>query len=406
MVAFVIGAHALGCTASSDAGPTTTDADEIVSVPQTDVERQSIGTSWIYAQATWVESMHKAATGEAFVVSRAYWTYWHWFDQIASGTAAQLATGGNWMTANGIARKYGLAPAASFLAGLTDAQMSARQASALAALNDSLANGVLSTSVARHTKVLVRAELDRAWGLPAEVSLMLNQVFGDDAARTFTSSSSVADPAGTPIQRVDQFAVAYSIAPGQPSSQKHLADAMNEWHQIYYSSADRRTFQQRVQRALMAVQPVIMTWFVDFDALENRAGPLVGAFNMGTLNELGPGTQGGHATVIQDTQVKLADGRVLEAGKPLDPTKPADKTLLDEALMSNATVEFLRVKNSWGAAHPERAFSPGMPDYHDLYFDYLDGPVKKCVVRGTTTDTQNCPTTTTPLQNVVLPPGY
>ena len=44
--------------------------------------------------------------------------------------------------------------------------------------------------------------------------------------------------------------------------------------------------------------------------------------------------------------------------------------------------------------------------YDDLRFDYLDGPVKKCVVRNGATDPTSCPTTTTPLQNVVLPPGY
>ena len=64
------------------------------------------------------------------------------------------------------------------------------------------------------------------------------------------------------------------------------------------------------------------------------------------------------------------------------------------------------MKNTWGSARPARAFAPGMPDYHDLRLDYLDGPVKKCVERDGTTDTTSCPTTTTPLQNVVLPPGY
>ena len=95
-------ALALGCAAPSDEGPVASGSDDIVDVPQTDVERQSIGNCWIYAHASWVASMHKAATGESFDVSRSYWTYWHWFDQIAAGTAGQL----NWQTANGIVRKY------------------------------------------------------------------------------------------------------------------------------------------------------------------------------------------------------------------------------------------------------------------------------------------------------------
>ncbi len=69
-------------------------------------------------------------------------------------------------------------------------------------------------------------------------------------------------------------------------------------------------------------------------------------------------------------------------------------------------IAFLRVKNAWGAARPDGPSLPGMPAYHDLYVDYLDGPVKKCITRDEVTDRASCPTTTTPLQNVVLPSGY
>ena len=69
-------------------------------------------------------------------------------------------------------------------------------------------------------------------------------------------------------------------------------------------------------------------------------------------------------------------------------------------------IQFLRIKNSWGGARPDRAFAPGMPGYHDLYLDYLNGPIARCVETDGVTDTSNCPTQTTPLQNMVLPPGY
>jgi hypothetical protein len=111
-------------------------------------------------------------------------------------------------------------------------------------------------------------------------------------------------------------------------------------------------------------------------------------------------------TVLQDYEARLQDGSILPAGVTLDPSKPADQSLLDRALLASTQIDFLRVKNSWGSARPDRAFAPGMPGYHDLHLDYLDGPVKKCVERDGETDTNNCPTTTTPLQNVVLPPGY
>ena len=395
----------LACSTATDAGPLATGGDEIVSVPQTDVERQSIGNCWIYAHASWVESMHKAATGESFDASQSYWTYWHWFDQIANGAATKLSTGGNWQTANAIVKKYGIIAERDFIVADTDTEMSARQASALAAVSESLANGALRTPAARRDKALVRAELDRAWGLTPEVTAMLDRVFGADVARTFSSVTSPAEPSAS-ILRGQDFKVAYTTVPGQPAQQKLLSQAMTEWRQVFYTTSDRRGFQLRVQRALQDAQPVIVTWFVDFNALESRDNGRRGAFNLTTLKELGPGRQGGHMTVLGDYEARLSDGRVLAAGKTLDPANPDDRILLDSALLESTRIDFLRVKNSWGSARPDRAFAPGMPGYHDLYLDYLDGPVKKCVERDGATDTTNCPTTTTPLQNVVLPPGY
>lgn len=394
------------CAAPVEGGPVATSSEDIVDVPQTDVERQSIGNCWLYAHSSWIGSMHKAATGESFDVSESYWTYWHWFDQIVGGAASKISTGGNWQTANGIVKKYGLVPERSFVVTDGNSDMSTRQATALAIVNESLASGALKSASARRDRALVRRELDRAWALTADVSATLDRVFGAGASRSFSNVASPADPAGSDIQRAADFAVAYSTAPGTPVLARRLSQAMVDWRQVYYAGLDRRAFQQRVQRALHDGQPVIVTWFVDFNALELRDNGRRGSFSLVTLNELGPGRQGGHMTVLEDYQAKLADGRVLLAGKTLDPTKPDDKTLLDSALLPSTEVQFFRVKNSWGAARPDRAFAPGMPGYHDLDLDYLDGPVKKCVERDGNTDTTTCPTTTTPLQNVVLPPGY
>ncbi len=398
---------ASGCSSAEDeSSPVATDDDnEIVNVPQTDVERQSIGNCWIYAHATWVESMHLAATNESFDTSQSYWTYWHWFDQVAGGFSSEISTGGNWTTANNIVRKYGLMAEKDFVAADTTNEMSARQASALAAMNASLKNGALKDTAARRDKKLLRKEMDRAWGLTPEVSAMLDKVFGQAATRTFASSRP-ASVTGTPILRGQDFAVAYPSAPGAAPQQKKLTQAMNEWRQAFYSSSDKRPFLLRVQKALHAAQPVIITWFVDFNALENRNNERKGSFSLTTLKELGPGHQGGHMTVLEDYQAKLSDGRVLEAGKTLDPKNPADAALLQSALASSTEIQFLRVKNSWGGARPDRAFAPGMPGYHDLYLDYLNGPVKRCSEKNGSTDTTDCKFDHTPLQNVVLPPGF
>jgi hypothetical protein len=67
--------------------------------------------------------------------------------------------------------------------------------------------------------------------------------------------------------------------------------------------------------ALNADAPVIVSWLVDFNALDN-----VGAFRMSQLERAGrPGRQGGHMTVLHDYQVRFADGRVLAAGTPASP---------------------------------------------------------------------------------------
>lgn len=395
---------AVGCSTEVGDNDTTADENEIVNVPQTDVERQSIGNCWLYAHASWIESMNKSATGVDFDISQSYWTYWHWFDQIAGGFASKISTGGNWTTANNIIKKYGLMAEQDFVFVDTLSEMSNRQKVALDILNKSLASGVLSDPAARRDKKTLRTEMDRAWGLTTEQTKMLDRAFGVRVNRTFASS---AKSTGTQIVRAQDFAVSYSSGPGAPPAIRKLSQAMNEWRQVYYGSGDKRGFLLRVQKALHAAQPVVITWFVDFNAMENRYNERRGSFNMTTLNEFGPGSQGGHMTVLEDYQARLEDGTVLEAGVTLDPKDAGDSSLLERALDTSTEIQFLRVKNSWGMARPDRAFAPGMPGYHDLYMDYLNGPVKRCTTNDAgDTDKTNCPYDHTPLQNVVLPPGY
>ncbi len=400
-----LAAAATGC-ADVDADNTTTDDEnEIVNVAQTDVERQSIGNCWLYAHASWVESMNFSATGTKFDVSQSYWTYWHWFDQIVGGWSNEISTGGNWSTANNIVRKYGLMAEKDFVFADTLDEMSNRQKTALDTLNAALKDGALKDAASRRDRKKVRAEMDRAWGLSAEQSAMIDKAFGPTVNKTLSGSARVD---GTKIVRPQDFEVKYSAGPGRAPTNRKLTQAMAEWRQTSYPGASgRRAFQQRFQRALHAAQPVILSWFVDFNAMENGYNERRGSFNMTTLGEWGPGRQGGHMVVLEDYQAKLADGTVLKAGVTLDPSRAGDKALLDKALETSTEIQFLRVKNSWGSARPDRAFAPGMPGYHDLYMDYLNGPVKRCAQDANhETDTTNCPYETTPFSYVVLPPGY
>jgi hypothetical protein len=392
------------CSAPTRVEPAS-ESDEIVSVPQTDLERRSIGASWLYAHARWVASMHEAATGERLEISEAYWAYFFFFDQITVGHASAIATGGNWATANRIVAKYGLVPEDAF-APASPVDASTRLANATHAIDESLATGALSSPSARKDRSIVRRELDRAWALSPAAVAMLDRAFGDRVTRSFASRSEPADTAGTPILRADAVEVAYTSSPGGAARTRRLSDAMSEWRQAYYAGADRRAFLVRVQRALHDRQPIVLTWFVDFDALETRTGSaLRGAFALSTLKELGPGAQGGDTAIVEGYDAHLADGRTITADRAYDPKNADDRSLLDAALLPSTQVTSVRVKDAWGASRPPRPGAEGMAK-HDLHLDYLDGPVARCVVRDGETDTKDCPYEQVPLQDVVLPPGY
>ena len=72
-------------------------------------------------------------------------------------------------------------------------------------------------------------------------------------------------------------------------------------------------------------------------------------------------------------------------------------------LLDSTEIVFLRVKNSWGSLRPDRGFAPGMPGYHDLYMDYLNGPIAWCPSVDDKT-AENCTSMATPFRTVMLPP--
>jgi hypothetical protein len=403
-------AFGLGCSAAAvdaDEEEVVSDENAIVNVVHTDVERQSIGNCWIYAHATWLESMHKRATGESFDSSQSYMTYWDWFHKILDGDVGSdgVQTGGSWQLANNLVRRYGVMAEKDFVAEDLSNEMSFRQSSALSAINASLSSGALKTSEARRDKKLILAELNRAWALKPEVITQLQTAFGDSAQRSFASGST-ASSAGTSIIRPQDFRVAYPSRSTRGTVSVRtasLSTAMNAWREVYYSRGSRSTMI-KVQRAMHAQAPVIITWNVDFNALENSDPVLKGSFNMTTLRRLGkPGRQGGHLTVLEDYQAKLPNGELLQVNKDV-----TDTAKLEAALQTGTTIEFLQVKNSWGASRVDRGFAPGMPGYHNLYMDYLNGPITWCSESEDTgtPEERGCNWTSTPARNFVLPPGF
>jgi len=389
---------------------TGSNSDNITDVQHTDVERQSIGNCWLYATATWVESMHLSRTGEEFDISQSYWTYWHWYDEVINGFGDEIETGGSEGISFQIIRERGLMAEADFIAEDSVSEMSSRQASALAKMNTELKTGRLSTSSKRSNRKLVRQVLDEAWALSPEVKQQLDTAFGTTGKRTYLTSATAKN---TKILRAKDFTVRYTERKSDPSvgtiKDTTLKVAIDEWKTASYpfSSNDRRNFQIRVQRALHDRQPVIVTWDVDFNAMESKKGPKQGSFNLDTLKAAGgAGRQGGHMTVMEDYEIDTKDFGLLKAGVTLDPLNTTDKKKLDAALLPSSTLKFWRIKNSWGGFRDDRASAPGFPGYHDLYQSYLDGPITWCPSVEETKTKSNCGGQTEPLSNAILPPGY
>jgi hypothetical protein len=412
----LLAALSTGCTSAND-GPGS-DSSDITDVQHTDVERQSIGNCWLYAQASWVESMHLAATGTSFDISQSYWTYWHWYDEIRGSYGDELSTGGYQYISNEIAMKRGIIAELEFVPEDDSGEMSTRQETALDQINYELSEGRLADPDSRYDRQLVRTVLDEAWQLSPEVVAMLDQVFGEDGSATLSGNPNAAE--STPIVSAQQFEVQYTERVAGEAQQRAttLDQAINDWREVDYPggywysgddsqlASDRREFMIRVQRALHDRQPVVTTWLVDFNAMENDEGELEGSFNMTTLGDAGiAGRQGGHMTVLEDYEAVTEEFGLLEAGVTLDPNDATDQAKLEAALLPSTQISFLRIKNSWGSLRPDRAFSPGFPGYHDLYQDYLDGPIAWCPSVDEKTE-ENCTGEQTPFQSVMLPPGY
>jgi hypothetical protein len=260
----------------------------------------------------------------------------------------------------------------------------------------------------------VRRVLDEAFGRSPSVRAQLDAVFGETVARNLTTRSKstgkqLASTTNTFVQRTSTFPVAYEQwdASKKPSVEvKATLDvAEGAWREVNGSSWNRRDLQPRIQRALHDAQPVPVSWFVDSNALAS-SGPVQGSSSKTTLDAKGPGRQGGHLTVMADYQVKLPNGEVRKAGVTLEPV--ADEAKLDAALQTSATLEFIRIENSWGSSRLDRGFVPGMGGYHELCMDQRNGPLQSC---DETEDAKplaerGCTRTAAGLRAVVMPPWY
>jgi len=381
--------------------------DDITQVDHSKVKRQSIGNCWLYATVGWVEALNKAETGTELNLSETYLTYWHWFDQIANGSArAEINTGGSWTTAIELMNRYGLMTEKDFIATEEEAEMSARQSSALDKINASLKSGDLKDSAARRDRAKVRAALDAAFALTPEVKEKLDKTFKAAVSRTLDRSRVTAAEG---ILRTKEIPVRLKAGPAVDSVSATLADAIGTsrgwasrregrlaWNEVDhpYRATDHRSFEKRLQAALHDQQPIIVSWKVDFNALTSSA-----VFSLEELQRKGPGRQGGHMTVLHDYEAEVPELGLLKAGETATPEQ------MTAALGDGTKVLFWRTKNSWGGIRPDRWASAAIPGYHDLTTAYMVGPIKSCEQVNGTSDPNDC-YDEKPWWDAVLPPGY
>jgi hypothetical protein len=408
---------AAGCAADTDdnavSGEDDSSKSDITQVSHTKVKRQSIGNCWLYATTSWLEALNQRATNQEENTSESWLTYWHWFDQLANGAASsEISTGGSYSTAADLIARYGLMKEGDFIPSEANSEMSDRQKTALDKINASLKSGTLSDPAAVRDRKVIRKELDLAWGLDANQSKRIDDVFGAGVERTLDRSAPAnsAAPANKVIRAKD-FKARLKDPDSGVFVTGTLADAIGKsngfwgaregkfaWTEVNYpwDVTERRAFWKRVQRALHDAQPVITSWKIDFNALTRQS-----VFSKAELERRGPGRQGGHMTVMHDYQAQVPGLGLLKAGEQ------ATGQQMEKALVDGTKIEFVRVKNSWGGIRPDRWDDAVLPGYHDLEMAYLDGPIKDCDTdEHGESDPTKCNRDVTPLWDVVLPAGY
>ena len=159
------------------------------------------------------------------------------------------------------------------------------------------------------------------------------------------------------------------------------------------SEKNWRPMLQRIQRAMNDGAPLPMAWMVNDNNI-NKYGSFVKGQTIMPMS-----ASGGHEVLLSDYQISNVPGfGTLKAGVVATPAQLAAS--LDDA----ATVDFIRVKNSWGAEYAKAPLS----GYDDVYMGYLMQPTYWCDdVDGLDKNgDEDCYPVAPEMWDVVLPPGY
>ncbi len=356
---------------------------KVTSVTHTAVKRQAIGNCWLYAQATWLESLLKYTTGQDINVSETYWTYWDFYEKLLVGEPIpekELNAGGTWQRSKSIIQKYGWVEEGQFIASESEANMSPAQDCAEAYLLLQGKPGGTLFDVKKRKPELVRSELDKAFSCYGTVSFSMDEAWNNRRKAEETLLKDV-----------------------KTGDEKTLAVWLNRWQEISSPSSNTwgpyegkklgseaefngyKILEKKIKLALNDHQPVVISFFVSFNAPNPD-----GYFNLNTLAKVGSlGDNGGHMLVLHDYTVKDISS---ETGFTSLGEGDLDPQLKEAALSGN--LDYLVAKNSWGS---DRADRPWLKDgYSRITWDYL----RSRYFEEETGRFQPF------LRSVVLPPGY
>ncbi len=454
---------------SSSAESTSGSNQAVTNVTETPVTDQGqTGNCWLYATTGWVEALHaNANNGSSVHYSPAYLFYWDLYEQLVAGTT-EAEYGGYWGSAGDLILQYGLLPMGAFdiddvatQEAAIDAVNKGLQSGAIAtndggtrdpvavraALDEAFKLGndqrALLTQVfgADGTHTFDKGATP-AGGIVSAQTFSVQTVLGQGQTYVTTLDQlfgADASPDGDPDERSGQLAWTAAYPPdvagfinfGKPGNAhgmrpgRHAAVRPSGYRPRTTTAATDsgtadagvtyvngltnggplpaipkvnlktwRTFLQRIQRALNDGVPVPMGWMADDDDINKY-----GAFTAG--GTIMPwSVAGGHEVLLSDYQVSNVPGYgTLKAGITATPAQ------LEASLAEGATVDFFRVKNSWGTDIWKKAPVAG---YNDVYMGYLSDPTYYCDdIDGPDQNGDTwCYPTAPQLQDVVLPAGY
>ncbi|MFW7381673.1 MAG: hypothetical protein ACOH5I_22890 [Oligoflexus sp.] len=358
--------------------PATSDV-KVTSVEHTPVKQQSIGNCWLYAHATWMESKLKHTTGETYDVSETYWTYWDFYHKLLNNEEEleELGTGGTWNLSTAIIKKYGWVEEKDFIVEEGGVIFSKAQQCAEKYINEALTVGGSLYDPASRTEENLRAELDQAFSCDGTYSFDMDLAYEN--------------------RRLAEETILHDA---KTNTEKPLMAWLDEWTQVgnrahtswnYYEGKKLPTenamdyykqLEQRVKRALNDRQPVVLSFYVTFNAPNAQ-----GLFNLNTLSSRGDiGEGGGHMVVLHDYTVNNVPG----IGRLDEGDMSAE--MKEAALQGD--LDYLVAKNSWGANRQDRPWLRN--GYSRFSWDYL---TKSYYVED---DDIFRPF----MQSLIFPPGY